>query len=128
MLRPYIHTWPQAVRLLMKPDTAPVAVENLAHMVDEIWYHAGDTSTDLNWYSKRGSLAAIYGASEMFMTQDKSQDFESTWKFVNQRLQNAEQLKRASMTMQQVAKDASSFLSAAISTAQNMTGNNCPRR
>ncbi len=37
--------------------------------------------------------------SEMFMTQDKSQDFESTWKFVNQRLQNAEQLKRASMTV-----------------------------
>lgn len=38
----------QAVRLLMHPDNAPTAMESLAHMVDEVWYHAGDTSTDVS--------------------------------------------------------------------------------
>eukprot|EP00794_Sanderia_malayensis_P018731 gene18731-20620_t len=100
MLRPYIQTWPQAVQLLIRPNTAPAAMESLANMVDEIWYHAGDTSTDLNWYTKRGSLAAIYGASELFMMQDRSEDYQCTWKFVEQRLENANQLKNLSDTVQ----------------------------
>ena len=37
----------QAMRLLMHPENAPAALESLAHMVDEVWYHAGDTSTDV---------------------------------------------------------------------------------
>ena len=32
----------------MHPDNAPTAMESLAHMVDEVWYHAGDTSTDVS--------------------------------------------------------------------------------
>ena len=31
----------------MHPENAPAALESLAHMVDEVWYHAGDTSTDV---------------------------------------------------------------------------------
>ena len=42
-----IFIYVQAVRLLMHPDNAPTAMESLAHMVDEVWYHAGDTSTDV---------------------------------------------------------------------------------
>lgn len=38
----------QAMRLLMHPNNAQAAVESLAHMVDEIWYHAGDTTTDVS--------------------------------------------------------------------------------
>ena len=38
----------KAMRLLVHPDNAPAAMESLAHMVDEIWYHAGDTSTDVS--------------------------------------------------------------------------------
>ena len=29
-------------------------------MVDDIWYWAGDRSTDFNWYTKRALLAGIY--------------------------------------------------------------------
>jgi ubiquinone biosynthesis protein COQ9 len=28
---------------------------------------AGDLSSDLSWYSKRAALAAVYGATELFM-------------------------------------------------------------
>ena len=33
--------------LMLLPQNAPDAMKNVAYMVDEIWYHAGDTSTDV---------------------------------------------------------------------------------
>ena len=50
----------QAMALKAYPPVAPTALENLSLMVDDIWYMAGDKSTDINWYTKRGVLAAIY--------------------------------------------------------------------
>ena len=81
MLTPYIEKWPQvsthppytqhtpshlhththqAMALKAYPPVAPTALENLSLMVDDIWYMAGDKSTDFNWYTKRAILAAIY--------------------------------------------------------------------
>ena len=34
--------------LMLLPHNAPDAAKNVAYMVDEIWYHAGDTSTDVS--------------------------------------------------------------------------------
>ena len=31
------------------------------------WRGAGDTSSDMSWYSKRAALAAVYAAAELFM-------------------------------------------------------------
>ena len=38
----------QAMGLMLLPQNAPDAIRNVAYMVDEIWYHAGDTSTDVS--------------------------------------------------------------------------------
>ena len=37
----------KAMGLMLLPHNAPDAAKNVAYMVDEIWYHAGDTSTDV---------------------------------------------------------------------------------
>lgn len=37
----------QAMGLMLLPQNAPDALKNVAYLVDEIWYHAGDTSTDV---------------------------------------------------------------------------------
>lgn len=42
---------------------------------DEIWYRAGDTSVDYNWYTKRGLLSQLYILTELFMLQDTSPGF-----------------------------------------------------
>ena len=42
------------------PPNIPSALETLALMVDDIWYMAGDKSTDVNWYTKRALLASLY--------------------------------------------------------------------
>ena len=45
------------------PINVPTALENLALMVDDMWYYAGDRSTDFSWYTKRGLLATIYSSA-----------------------------------------------------------------
>jgi ubiquinone biosynthesis protein COQ9 len=53
MLEPYIHHWPQALALLALPQHAPTSMKNLAELMDEMWFLAGDRSVDFNWYTKR---------------------------------------------------------------------------
>ncbi|KAK3096695.1 hypothetical protein FSP39_002447 [Pinctada imbricata] len=86
MITPYMDKWPQAMAIQTLPQNAPEAWSNLGNLVDEIWYYAGDRSNDFNYYTKRGSLAAIYKATEIYMLQDKSDDWQDTWEFLNRRL------------------------------------------
>ena len=44
--------------LMLLPQNAPDATKNVAYMVDEIWYHAGDTSTDVS--IQHGEFICIY--------------------------------------------------------------------
>ncbi|KAJ3234300.1 Ubiquinone biosynthesis protein coq9, mitochondrial [Chytriomyces hyalinus] len=87
-LKPVIQHWPDALALMAMPQNAPYALKNLGHIVDEIWFAAGDRSTDLNWYSKRTLLAGVYTSTELFMCQDKSPNFAETEKFLDRRLQD----------------------------------------
>lgn len=95
MTAPYIHKWPgynkpliplEAVKLMANPLNFANSVENLADLCDEIWFLAGDSSTDFNWYTKRMILSAVYTSTEMFMTQDQSDGFKDTFEFLNRRL------------------------------------------
>lgn len=68
------------------PENIPYSVKHLAELVDEIWFLAGDNSHDLNWYSKRMLLAAVYSSTELFMTTDTSENFELTREFLGRRI------------------------------------------
>ncbi len=61
-------------------------------LVDEIYYLAGDVSVDSSWYTKRASLAAIYGVAELFMTSDTTSNFAGTRDFLRRRFDEADQL------------------------------------
>ncbi|XP_064398290.1 ubiquinone biosynthesis protein COQ9, mitochondrial-like [Halichondria panicea] len=87
MLSPYIEKWPQAMSLKVQPQVAPTALENVSLMVDDIWYMAGDQTTDVSWYTKRGVLGAIYTSTELYMIQDESDGFADTWRFLDHQLQ-----------------------------------------
>lgn len=43
-------------------------------------------SFQFNWYTKRASLAGVYKSTEIYMLQDKSEDFQNTWEFLNRRM------------------------------------------
>ena len=45
---------------LLLPNNFKFCLKNLYKTVDQIWYLAGDSSTDFNFYTKRMILASIY--------------------------------------------------------------------
>jgi ubiquinone biosynthesis protein COQ9 len=53
----------RATALLALPMNAPAAGRAMARTVDAIWRAAGDQAADFSWYTKRGTLAAVYGAT-----------------------------------------------------------------
>ncbi|KAJ1555657.1 Ubiquinone biosynthesis protein coq9, mitochondrial, partial [Nowakowskiella sp. JEL0078] len=86
LTQPYVRRWPEAVALLALPKNIPTTMSNLHELVDEMWYLSGDRSVDMNYYSKRTLLAGVYTSTELFMTQDRSPDFQETLEFLNRRL------------------------------------------
>lgn len=61
---------------------------------DRIWTALNDTSRDINWYSKRATLAAVYGATVLFWLGDTSQDDGDTWQFLDRRIENVMQFEK----------------------------------
>lgn len=49
----------------------------------------GWVSLQLNWYTRRAVLAGIYNTTELVMMQDSSPDFEDTWHFLENRINDA---------------------------------------
>jgi|LauGreSBDMM110SN_4_FD.fasta_scaffold47674_2 ubiquinone biosynthesis protein COQ9 len=62
---------------------------------DAIWVALGDTSTDVNWYSKRATLSAVYAATVLYWLGDDSPDHEATWAFLDRRIANVMAFEKA---------------------------------
>lgn len=68
------------------PGNAMLAARLVSASVDDIWYAVGDTSTDFSYYTKRGLLAAVYGATVLYWLSDESDGQAETWAFLDRRL------------------------------------------
>ena len=55
-------------------------------IADEIWFLAGDKSTDYNYYTKRIILMNIYALTFSFFVFDNSKDLEKTKKFLDKEI------------------------------------------
>jgi ubiquinone biosynthesis protein COQ9 len=76
----------RALGLLALPLNAGKGPALVWRTVDAIWYAAGDTATDFNYYSKRGLLAGVYSATVMYWLDDRSEGFANTWSFLDRRI------------------------------------------
>ncbi len=70
------------------PINAFMAMKALYKTLDEIWYLAGDTSTDFNFYTKRALLAPVFTSTVLFWLDDKSDDQADTLAFLERRLKD----------------------------------------
>jgi ubiquinone biosynthesis protein COQ9 len=48
---------------------------------DAIWTALGDNSRDVNWYTKRATLSAVYSATVLYWLGDDSDGQAGTWDF-----------------------------------------------
>lgn len=85
----------RALTVLAQPQHAALAARLLHRTVDAIWYAAGDKATDFNHYTKRGLLAAVYGATVLYWLDDRSEGCAQTWAFLDRRLADALRLPKA---------------------------------
>ncbi|MFN3282038.1 MAG: COQ9 family protein [Tabrizicola sp.] len=61
---------------------------------DAIWTALGDTSDDLNWYTKRATLSAVYGATVLYWLGDDSTGHQATWDFLDRRIDQVMQVEK----------------------------------
>ncbi len=62
---------------------------------DLIWETLGDTSDDLNWYTKRATLAAVYAATVLYWLGDDSTGHQATWDFLDRRIEDVMRIEKA---------------------------------
>ncbi len=93
----------RAMSYLAAPQNAGLAAQALYRTVDEIWWLAGDRSTDWNFYSKRGLLAGVYSSTLLFWLNDKSAGFEETWAFLDRRIADVMKAPKLMNAVKQVA-------------------------
>lgn len=80
--------------LFSLPGHAPEGVKLIWGTADAIWTALGDTSTDLNWYTKRATLSAVYTATVLFWLGDHSEANADTWAFLDRRIENVMQIEK----------------------------------
>ena len=62
---------------------------------DAIWTALGDTSRDINWYSKRVTLSAVYSSTVLYWLGDDSPGAAATWEFLDRRIENVMAFEKA---------------------------------
>lgn len=82
----------RALALAPHPAVAGSVLRNWGRVVDLIWRAAGDKSVDFNFYTKRGLLAAVYGATVLYWLDDRSEGCSGTWAFLDRRIEDVMQV------------------------------------
>jgi ubiquinone biosynthesis protein COQ9 len=80
--------------LFALPQNAPEGAKLIWGTADAIWDVLGDTSEDVNWYTKRATLSGVYGSTILFWLGDQSPDHQATWDFLNRRISNVMQFEK----------------------------------
>ena len=62
---------------------------------DRIWTALGDTSDDLNWYTKRATLSAVYGATVLYwLGDDLARTIRRRGSFLDRRIDGVMQFEK----------------------------------
>ncbi len=89
ILTPHREAVRRSIATLALPQHAALGLQSVWHSVDAIWWAAGDTATDYNWYTKRLLLAGVYSATLLYWLDDTSVDNAATWMFLDRRINEA---------------------------------------
>lgn len=76
------------------PQNAAEGARAIWGTADAIWTALGDTSDDVNWYSKRATLSAVYSATVLYWLGDDSPDHEATRDFLDRRIGDVMQFEK----------------------------------
>lgn len=76
----------RALAIMAMPRNSASAIKRGWQSADLMWRLAGDTATDLNHYTKRATLAAVYAATLAVLIDDESEGKADTAAFLDRRI------------------------------------------
>ena len=94
VLVPHKEATRRAAAFLALPQHAPLAATLMMRSVDKMWRTAGDRSSDFSYYTKRGLLSGVYGATFVYWLSDSSEGHAETWKFLANRIDNVMEIEK----------------------------------
>lgn len=81
--------------LFALPQHAAEGARAVWGTADLIWVALGDGSDDLAWYTKRATLAGVYGATVLYWLGDESPGAQATWEFLDRRIEDVMRIETA---------------------------------
>ena len=81
--------------LMALPQNIGLGAELVWGTADAIWRALGDNSADLNWYTKRMTLSAVYSATVLYWLGDESDGAAATWTFLDRRIEDVMRFEKA---------------------------------
>jgi ubiquinone biosynthesis protein COQ9 len=84
----------RALAIMAMPQNLLKAAKMGWRSADRMWRLAGDTATDLNHYTKRMTLSAVYGSTLSVFVNDDSENFADTRAFLDRRIDNVMQIEK----------------------------------
>ncbi|MFO6464383.1 COQ9 family protein [Jannaschia sp. KMU-145] len=76
----------RGVTLFALPIHTADGLRALWGTADAIWNVLGDSSRDVNWYTKRATLSGVYSATVLYWLGDQSEGHRETWDFLDRRI------------------------------------------
>ncbi|NNU79693.1 COQ9 family protein [Halovulum dunhuangense] len=94
LVAPHREAVRRAAALFALPIHAADGARAIWHTADTIWTALGDTSEDVNWYTKRATLSGVYSATVLYWLGDDSPDMEATRAFIDRRIGDVMQIEK----------------------------------
>ena len=88
ILNPNKEALRKSLVIVSLPQNAKFAIKSLYETTDAIWRNVGDKVTDFSFYTKRGTLAAVYSSTLMSWLGSNDPDLKKLEEFLDRRLDN----------------------------------------
>ena len=99
----------RALAVLALPQNLARAMRLNWRAADAMWHAAGDHATDLNHYTKRVTLGAVYAATIMALLADASEDHADTRSFLDRRIDGIMEFEKLKARFSRSAPERVSF-------------------
>ena len=94
IVAPHRESLRRALAILALPNNAATGARLAWRAADAMWRLAGDDATGFAHYSKRLTLAGVYGSTLLAFLDDESEDHADTFAFLDRRIENVMQFEK----------------------------------
>jgi ubiquinone biosynthesis protein COQ9 len=84
----------RATALFALPNHAAEGARLVWETADHVWTALGDKSDDLNWYSKRATLSAVWASTVLYWLGDDSAGQADTLAFIDRRIEDVMRIEK----------------------------------